>query len=297
LFFSRVLHSILHHVLKSFNPISELSQIDLSAFAHCSIRKTIAKKFHPHSNLSGDQLPFNSSQIPPMPPISDFRVFSLEFAASSLPLILFLISKSCLIRAVSGAPAIRLINSAIGTTFIYHIIAIYIRHVHGKFVISANMDLPYLVRAVSLIFLNMYPTLFFFSSTLLYFALTTEFIHYQLAPKCASDGKLHIQLFTERILHSSYFSAVRAFTEFAMAFDFLKIAVQESRWDVGIVAVLHFWLFGIVAYSADVGHRCLWSIVRGVLGLDQQQRTEPVGTRIRMVASQCRLGPISLCQC
>jgi hypothetical protein len=213
---------------------------------------------------------------------------------------MLMMSKACIIRALRSDPHHHLMHWTLGAIVVYHILAMYIRHSHAKLNLLANMDVAYLMRAGSLVCMRIYPTLFFVSSFFLYFALSADFVHYQWAPKCHGEAKLHIQLFTGKIIHSSCFAATRAFSEVAMAAHFLRISIQESRWDTAVVALLHVWFFGVAAYAASAGHRCMWAIVRCITRLDRPDGSQANGSvrdRIRAVCAQFRFESLSLCQC
>jgi hypothetical protein len=92
-------------------------------------------------------------------------------------------SKACIIRALRSDPHYHLMHWTLGAIIVSHVLAPYIRHSHAKLNLLANIDVAYLMRAGSLGYMRIYPTLFFPTSFVLYFALSAEFVPYQWAPK------------------------------------------------------------------------------------------------------------------
>jgi hypothetical protein len=177
--------------------------------------------------------------------------------------------------------------STFGAVFIYHTLSLYIRFSHSKLNLWSNRDLAYLVRAACFVYLKLYSGIFFFSSSLLYFAMASEFVHYDLAPKCRAA--VQIRLFTEKIIQSLYFHTIRALSEIAISVHLFGISIRNGRWDVGLAGLVQLWFFGVAAYAADVGPKCLWTIVRAAIDRREEGAARAV--------SQVRFEPISLCQC
>jgi hypothetical protein len=217
-------------------------------------------------------------------------VASLDFFASGLPGVIFVTTQACVIRECHAQFEPFLLQATFTLIFLYHFLSIFVAHSRGQLDLGTNLDVGYLVRSIGLACVRMHPNLFLLSSTLLYFSLFAEFLHYQVAPRCYQDSATHIQLFTIKILRSFHFQNFLAITEILMIPYLFWTSFQQSRWDIAALGLMCCWFFGFVAYHASESHRFLWQILGSFLAFSESDGKERRRTLLANMTASYRSG-------